>query len=455
MIVQWYLDQDINKDGPYNNYGPWKKSFWEINNEGREKAIGSGMQRLKTRLTGLDNPKVKCRSINSSTPRESHDNIFTVSHSGNRAENFFKNTDRSFLGCLPEEIIKWLADFPLVTIVVIESVESKMRQSSIDLLEETYSYYKTNYGINNKIIIQSICNNSIDTYSSLELPEYVSLAEGLNYIQHVIPSIVQWEEHADRELKNFKDPKEFTKKVLNYNGRWRIGRALIHSLVRDTFPIDDYRYSYRGPICNWQTKLKPDELISAYEKRGKLDPDTRNKLLSHIEEGPSGNVHKFKSVNYNREVYYRHFPNLPDYGDVFCEVLNETRSDREFIMAAGSPNMFMMTEKTFKPIAARRPFILSANGGYLNMLHELGFKTFDKWFDESYDNPELGLFESIDIIKKNLEFIESKSYEELLVIYNEMKPILDHNYTRMLEFVYRDSTQGVTNLEAQLNNLKW
>ncbi len=45
-----------------------------------------------------------------------------------------------------------------------------------------------------------------------------------------------------------------------------------------------------------------------------------------------------------------------------------------------------LTEKIFKPIVTKRPFILVAAAGNLAYLKSYGFKTFDRWIDESYDN---------------------------------------------------------------------
>jgi hypothetical protein len=44
-----------------------------------------------------------------------------------------------------------------------------------------------------------------------------------------------------------------------------------------------------------------------------------------------------------------------------------------------------LTEKIFKPIVCSRPFILVSAPGNLKYLKSYGFKTFDTWIDESYD----------------------------------------------------------------------
>ena len=47
-----------------------------------------------------------------------------------------------------------------------------------------------------------------------------------------------------------------------------------------------------------------------------------------------------------------------------------------------------LTEKIFKPICARRPFILVGAKGNLAYLRSYGFKTFDQWISEDYDHEE-------------------------------------------------------------------
>ena len=66
-------------------------------------------------------------------------------------------------------------------------------------------------------------------------------------------------------------------------------------------------------------------------------------------------------------------------------------------------------------------------------MKELGFKTFDKWWDESYDSEPNGwkrLQKVLDIIKE----ISSKSNEELLEMYIDMKDVLQHNVDLISKF---------------------
>jgi hypothetical protein len=87
----------------------------------------------------------------------------------------------------------------------------------------------------------------------------------------------------------------------------------------------------------------------------------------------------------------------------------------------------MFSEKTFRPLNSCQPFILITHPYMLSKLKAAGFKTFDKWWDESYD-----IEEDDDVrIKKILTLIQDlngKSIKELSDMYKEMIPTLKHNF---------------------------
>lgn len=86
-----------------------------------------------------------------------------------------------------------------------------------------------------------------------------------------------------------------------------------------------------------------------------------------------------------------------------------------------------LTEKTFKPIVAQRPFILVAAPGNLAYLKSYGFQTFDRWVDESYDT-ETDPTARIGKIITELTRLCSLSETELHQMHEEMRPVLEHNF---------------------------
>lgn len=90
-------------------------------------------------------------------------------------------------------------------------------------------------------------------------------------------------------------------------------------------------------------------------------------------------------------------------------------------------NKLHLTEKIFKPIVARRPFILVGAVNNLAYLKSYGFKTFDKWIDESYDtieDPDL----RIKAVTEELAKLCALEPIELLMMYEDMKETLEYNF---------------------------
>jgi hypothetical protein len=86
-----------------------------------------------------------------------------------------------------------------------------------------------------------------------------------------------------------------------------------------------------------------------------------------------------------------------------------------------------LTEKIFKPIISRMPFVLAGPAYNLKYLKSYGFQTFDRWFDESYDTVEDPV-ERIAAIGRTMESICRYSLTELQEILIDMAPVLEHNY---------------------------
>ena len=64
------------------------------------------------------------------------------------------------------------------------------------------------------------------------------------------------------------------------------------------------------------------------------------------------------------------------YNDTACSIVSETNDNDHEVF---------MTEKIWKPIIAQHFFIVHGNYLYLQKLRDMGFKTFNDYFEESYD----------------------------------------------------------------------
>jgi hypothetical protein len=87
-----------------------------------------------------------------------------------------------------------------------------------------------------------------------------------------------------------------------------------------------------------------------------------------------------------------------------------------------------ITEKTFKPIANKRPFVIVGASGSVANLRALGFKTFNNYWDEGYDSiedPNQRLAAIVEVVK----FICSHSISELQNLCVDMEEVLNYNFT--------------------------
>jgi hypothetical protein len=100
-------------------------------------------------------------------------------------------------------------------------------------------------------------------------------------------------------------------------------------------------------------------------------------------------------------------------------------------------NSIFFSEKTYKPIYIMQPFILFGNPGSLKKLKELGFKTFDRWWDESYDD-EPDFTKRFEKIIELLYTISEWSIDELYSKTQEMEEVLVHNFNTMMNYNYFD-----------------
>lgn len=103
------------------------------------------------------------------------------------------------------------------------------------------------------------------------------------------------------------------------------------------------------------------------------------------------------------------------YNDTGCSLISETNDTNDEVF---------ITEKLWKPIISKHIFIVHGNYHYLKTLKKIGFKTFDNFFDESYDNhaDKNKRIESIIDLCKKLKDTDWKK------LYTSTEAIREHNY---------------------------
>lgn len=127
--------------------------------------------------------------------------------------------------------------------------------------------------------------------------------------------------------------------------------------------------------------------------------------------------------------------NIDLYNQTFCHLVTETYKGQH-------PAFF--TEKIFKPIAAKQPFMLFGAKQSLQFLRDIGFKTFSPFIDETYDT--LDQPDRFNAILAEVDRISNLTLSELTELKGKMQSTVDFNYNHFyntLPKMYQDEISSI------------
>ena len=121
---------------------------------------------------------------------------------------------------------------------------------------------------------------------------------------------------------------------------------------------------------------------------------------------------------------------VPLFENSYYSIVTETyfyeNSENDPRASAMIPAIFF-TEKIYKPISMRHPFILVSRANSLKWLRKLGFKTFSPFINESYDD-EMDDDNRMNLIIEEIKRLNQLSESEWLEWQQEIKAIVDYNF---------------------------
>jgi len=131
-----------------------------------------------------------------------------------------------------------------------------------------------------------------------------------------------------------------------------------------------------------------------------------------------------------------------DYQHTAIEVVLETLFD---------DTRLHLTEKSLRPIACGRPFILAAAPGSLAYLRSYGFKTFNDYIDETYDSIQDPL-ERLMFIVNEMKKISQLSLDQKRQLWKNLYAIADYNKKLFFDQSWQQSifNEFVTNARSAM-----
>lgn len=304
-------------------------------------------------------------------------------------------------------------------ILIDHSVESFMSDQE---LQSMHGYFRGIHGLPlNKIIYLTGTVNSAEIYDSFcdrhNIPEEPE--ERLKIIpyassQQIFTSYI--EQGADEPEY---DPERVPEKLfLMWNRRYRRHRIELalslenHNLVDRSY-ISFNNVNLENPSINFADTVDSHYLI---EHSGlQLTQDVIDRFQNKLPLVLDG------ETNVNKMCEDLDNATRPFYQNSLVSIVTETNWDIAEMT---------LTEKSFKPIKEKHPFIIVGVPGVMNEMRKLGFKTFGDFWDESYDTIECPQQRMI-AISEVCHQIGQWSPEKIRNFRRSVKPILEHNWNNL------------------------
>jgi len=194
--------------------------------------------------------------------------------------------------------------------------------------------------------------------------------------------------------------------------------------------LDWYRFArYDNRLTDKSQPIKANFLVYARATTGKR---AYRKIflehLQHINSVQLGSIDPTAVVTSDSSAVY----NPQDFAQTRCSIVLETVYDQRI----------HLTEKTLRPLACGHPFMILNGPGALETIRSYGFKTFQPYINESYDN-EKDPMKRMDMVLREMRRINNSSEKYQKFIWDGCAEIAAYNKQLFFDdkFMWRVKTE--------------
>lgn len=176
---------------------------------------------------------------------------------------------------------------------------------------------------------------------------------------------------------------------------------------------------YRLNLARHLTEnYKEDSYISYQESGMILDKKLEDQFQDEIDWASTNTPIIYDQIFPNRTYTHDMIvgSGRKPYDDYFMEIIGET----------DTLTTNWITEKTVKNLYIGKPFIIMGGYGILKKIRSFGFRTFNPWIDESYDDITNN-YQRLEAIKHEIDRLAQLSYADIAEMHKQLLPTLEHN----------------------------
>ncbi len=321
----------------------------------------------------------------------------------------------------------------------------KKGEVTLILANSGHGYHDNVEGVYRDVIIKhSIDPKNIimrsESFDMLEEIDIISKKYNLSmcryeWVTEFEKSLKEYRRDTDHELPITLENKSYDKKFISFNGLWRPHRGAIISMLSAMNLLDKGIISYNSKNNSGMSSDANYEFLHRFL--------SYNQELKELLESSENNIRKLDKIIIDiHEGNYMQFScsdvfatDKKLYEDTYFSLVTETSipiKPFSYRFDANTDTGRILSEKIFKPIALRHPFLVVSNPKTLELLRSLGYKTFSPLIDESYDDEE-------DIAKR------------LLMIAKEVKRLCELTPVELENFLVEAGKICDYNLEVLMN----
>lgn len=318
---------------------------------------------------------------------------------------------------------------PTTSTVIVENSDCKIWHKEQVIAELLCAMHQ-----NNDLIIslnnEGPCAESLGLYSLLDM---LCVKTGYNY-QKIIIRTCNLIEHSNKYQIEIRAPIKHIEELKQLILQDKIPKKKI---VKHFGHFIGHSSRFRLSIASWLYKYHSDKTLQTFHSAPCHELHREFIGLEDLWFHTQNNQYVDNAVDFLKKCpFYFDQPTqgpiqgmkmygiLDAYEHVFLDIVNNTNI---------TGRTFYMDEKIWRPIISKTPFLVHGSKNFIKNLRELGFKTFDKWWDEGYseDPPDCQTVAMIDIIDQ----LSTLPIDKIEKMYDDMQNVLEHNLKTFLSLV--------------------